>query len=790
MNKFKLLALTVSLSAQVFAQSEEYKLLSERRIALPSYTTEQKLLVINQAEFTFKSLFVHKDLKIKHFGTAADPIPALEKLKANVANMSEQQFHSQMVEIFARVNDLHTTYQLPKPYACYRNILPFELKDAITEDGKRVVAVQSIESNPAIIQILGRRPQIKIGDVLTKINGESVESVIRSQLHLSLGANKDAARRISIGNITWSSQKIKLAPKENEVTFTFINSNGEEYEEVLPWVNREVTSCIKSMEPSESGDSATNEEIIERKQHFRKKSPLRKSLKISQEDKFSIQNTEEPIIRWKLIKNENGIFGYIKLESFVPEKLSIDESVNLVKKIVQTEFHNTTGMIIDVRDNGGGKIRLGEKMVQLFTPKKIQPLNFLLKASSANLHYLENTPYESSYTPVLKEALAAGAEYTKAIPLNEEAGLNNLGQIYDMPVAIFTNANCYSTCDMMSASMQDHGVATIFGEDTTTGAGGANNVTLSSFYTELENKGPFVLMPEFQDIGLSWRQTIRVGKNEGQVLEDIGVLSDMVVPNRIADLKMDSVAQYGQITKALKKQAEKRSSININFSELEVIKGSKATINLKWKNTDKIRLMADGYEVMALNVARDNAAGMTLDIPEAVSGTLGGKNLELIGSLSGRIAWKRKIYLRVIPQTINLDSGISMDFSNGHKLLLIGKNGWKSANGKLSIGDGTNYANFAQTEASLFLNLNSSNASLILDLDMISEENYDYFKILVRADGKETQLEKISGTKSETDLKYDLSQFAGKNVEIVLKFDSDEMVNEGRVIVDNLRVIP
>lgn len=44
--------------------------------------------------------------------------------------------------------------------------------------------------------------------------------------------------------------------------------------------------------------------------------------------------------------------------------------------------------------------------------------------------------------------------------------------------------------------------------------------------------------------------------------------------------------------------------------------------------------------------------------------------------------------------------------------------------------------------------------------------------------------------KVESDLSYDLSPFAGKNAEIVLKFESDEMVNEGRVIVDNLRVNP
>lgn len=790
MNKFKLFALTISLSTQAFSQSEEYKLLSERRIPLPAYTTEQKLLVINQAEFTFKDLFVHKDLKIKHFGVTADPLPALAKLKSNIANMSVQQFHSRMVEIFARVNDLHTTYQFPKPYACYRNILPFELKDAINEEGKRVVAVQTIETNPTIYQILGRRLQIKVGDVLLKVNGEDVESVIKSQLHLSLGANPAAARRISIGNITWSSQKFKMAPEQNETTFTFANSSGEEYEETIPWISKEIASCIKSINPTGDSEVAVYEDIIERRHHFRKKNSLRKSLNLSETDKFTLQNTEEPIVKWKLIKNVNGLFGYLRIESFIPEKSSVDETINLITKIIQNEFIATSGMIIDLRDNGGGIIRLGEKIVQLFTPKKVQPLNFLLKTSNANLHYLENVQMEPAFKDVLKEAISAGADYTKAVPLNNESQLNNIGQIYDMPVAIFTNANCYSTCDMLSASMQDHGVATIFGEDNTTGAGGANNVTLSSFYHDIENKGPFVLMPEFQDFGLSWRQTIRVGKNAGQVLEDIGVLSDMIVPSKLVDLKMDSVAQFAQITSVLSKQSEKRSTVSINFSQLDVVKDSRASLTFKSKNTDKIKLVVDGIEIHSLQVPRDNSTETSIELPESVVSTLGIKILEIEGSLSGRLAWKRKIRLRVIPKSIDLNAGINIDFSGGHNLLLIGKDGWKSANGKLSIGDGSTYSNHTNTEASLFIKLNAERPTLKLDLDLISEEYYDFFRVIIRANGKETMLAQLSGSKSETDLSYDLTDYSGKNIEIVLKFESDEMINTGRVLVDNLRVIP
>lgn len=90
--------------------------------------------------------------------------------------------------------------------------------------------------------------------------------------------------------------------------------------------------------------------------------------------------------------------------------------------------------------------------------------------------------------------------------------------------------------------MQDNRAAIIFGEDDTTGGGGANVID----YTQLLSKydsSDFPAMPyvkelpySHQDARLAWRQFIRAGLHVGELIEDDGVHSDVRIRPVLSDL--------------------------------------------------------------------------------------------------------------------------------------------------------------------------------------------------------------------------------------------------------------
>jgi len=69
------------------------------------------------------------------------------------------------------------------------------------------------------------------------------------------------------------------------------------------------------------------------------------------------------------VTTSNGKFGHIRIWTFnVPDADEfIQEFVRLAGLLPQN------GLIIDVRDNGGGLIAAGEQLLQVLTPRTIEP---------------------------------------------------------------------------------------------------------------------------------------------------------------------------------------------------------------------------------------------------------------------------------------------------------------------------------------------------------------------------------------------------------------------------------
>lgn len=142
--------------------------------------------------------------------------------------------------------------------------------------------------------------------------------------------------------------------------------------------------------------------------------------------------------------------------------------------------------------------------------------------------------------------------------------------VYDKPVAVFTNAACYSACDMFDANMQDNDAAVIIGEDPQTGGGGANPVDYHSFlyYFNKIDFPPLQLTElEFgsQKMMVSWRQFVRQGKKKRVLIENAGVkVNHMFRPTVTDIMNPSSNSQLDMVITVLREKISQCSSWGTN----------------------------------------------------------------------------------------------------------------------------------------------------------------------------------------------------------------------------------
>lgn len=786
--------LLASFSVLAVDPKVSYKLLSDSRseITLPATTLADRELIMDQVNMVLNDLFIHRELKIKNHGIDADPTPIIKELEKNLAKVSEEELHGTLSLAFQKLRDWHTTYHLPKPYSCHRAFIPFSFKPVKLNDGATGLGVSQLATEEVLKLVPGL--PIKAGDKLVSFNGMTPEEALKSVRLFSRGANDEAAIRYGADSLTFISLKTDLLPDSNEVKLELENIMGQKYEVTVPYIVRTNLDCLKPAKTSETGIKGANEYQIDFNDTYK---PSKKNfLKSRTASADELKDTAEPVLKYKTITNNNGKFGYLKLTSFIPVKLETSEVIAEVKKLLEGEFKETDGLIYDIRGNGGGYIKLAENMVQLFTPNNIKPLNFRLKNSLPNQHYWFNSEADEAFIEALKNAIQTNSPVTTDTAMNTVQRVNEIGQSYFKPVAVFTDANCYSSCDMFSALMQDFGAATLFGEDSTTGAGGANNWNLNEMISDLPEgkKGPFKKLPNEQNIGFSLRQTVRVGMNAGKLIEDVGVLSDRILPATLEDLRNKSSKQLETITEYLSKQSPKyQSKIQIENGLKTIQIGKVLTVAAQWSNTDTMKFLKNGKVIEERSIEVITSSGELVFPSEISSGAPTMSQIEVIGESEGKRVWRKVISYKTTPvpftltdQKLTLSSMSPAIYNFGS----LARNGWNISGESLSIGPGDKYKNNVRTYTSVFLKTASERKLIRLSFDVKSdtEKDYDFFDVVVRVNGKESKIYTASGKFEEANKTLEIPLTEISDVEISFSFESDgSSVGEG-VSLSNIRL--
>jgi C-terminal processing protease CtpA/Prc len=326
------------------------------------------------------------------------------------------------------------------------------------------------------------------------------------------GANPAARRVLGLASLTYRFLGLSPPPDEEWVTVTYRIPGQTRLREIrVDW-------SVATMPPAEVGPRGLALEV----ENLRR---LRRIL-------FQPQVDERNPFRVETVVKPYGRFGYIRIFTF-----DVADPDDLVRKFIRyvKSFMDTKGLIIDVRDNGGGRTKAGERLIQLIAPgRPIAPerLYFVNTPLTLKLCRLRRADTQlgphglSSWLESIERSMQTGATFSASFPYTDPEVCNDIGPIYDRPVIVISNAACYSATEYFVAGFQDHG-GKILGVDESTGGGGANVRSYSELRDYFNRTHPFEKkLPKGTEMRVAIRRSIRVGPQAGNEVEDFGVTPD------------------------------------------------------------------------------------------------------------------------------------------------------------------------------------------------------------------------------------------------------------------------
>ncbi|MGH9429141.1 MAG: S41 family peptidase, partial [Terriglobia bacterium] len=403
-------------------------------------------------------------------------------------------------------------YLLPAPFIDHVAYLPFLIEQYFEGNKKRKRAEKFMVSrvvrefyesipNPGP-EVLSFEPGV---DVLYW-NGVPIKRAIELNGESQAGSNINARFARGLDNLTIRPLDTSLPPDEVWVDLTYRSKTGEIFTLKHEWL------------VIETGEAGTPPLASKSTRKKRAAIDIKKK-KINQLTKTLFAPRDVPVreslrqIMYAETRNVDGReFGYIRLFTF--EVGDPDEFVKDFVQVIKSDGFPQDGLIIDLRSNPGGRIRAGERLLQLFTARRIKPELFEFLNTPLNLEICRSAPKSwqlDQWAESIAESVVTGATYSTGFPLNSEESCNDIGQTYYGPVVLITDALSYSTTDMFAAGFQDNEIGEVLGTSENTGAGGAEFWR----YQDLVNasKGnpnsPFKPLPRGADIVLAVRRSIR-----------------------------------------------------------------------------------------------------------------------------------------------------------------------------------------------------------------------------------------------------------------------------------------
>jgi C-terminal processing protease CtpA/Prc len=603
-------------------------------------------LIVEQAIALLEGYYVHLPFKRAMHGI--DPLRRLRLLQRRLPNVpSEIAFHKEMTEIFTSLRDLHTNYVLPQHFARMAAFLPFRVESWFEAGGKPHYIVSMLAQGFTHATFVP-------GVELRYYNGIPIERAIEIAAEYHAGSNPAARRARGIAGLTMRAMNISPPPDEEWAVIGYTNLNGVEEEVKLEWGITNFPAELESASPAAldasiasamgldlEGDTFRrldrmlfSPDMISASQNL---ASFRASAKSTKRPSIALESAggdHERTVRQQQVQQDISAYAsaaatavggtdstmplvftaravpvggrqvaHIRIHTFMVD--DDDQFVNEFLRLITLPAMPQDGLIIDVRGNGGGLIWAGERLLQLLTPRTIEPCRAQLISTPQNLALSQSVAMLAKWRPSLERALATGAPYSSAFPITPPDRCNDIGQRYYGPVVLITDARCYSTTDIFAAGFRDHHVGLILGADQNMGAGGANVWSLDMIRSFLGQGAPLKALPKGAGMRVAIRRTLRVGDEAGTEMEDLGIVPDEEHPMTKDDLLKGNPDLLAHAVRMLDQQLA--SAASRVFTVTSAINGANASLTVACTRVDYFEVAVDGRSQGSSDVTNDAA---------------------------------------------------------------------------------------------------------------------------------------------------------------------------------------
>jgi len=487
---------------------------SLRDWALP-LTVAQKDYICETLINTIKNYYVHLPIKEKAF--ALDPVQELRLLQGGHFDEDNAlSFLRKLQLIFLKLNDRHTTLVMPEPWKNLVAFIPIVIERYYENDQPVYVITKKLFDY--------QNDEIDFGIRVTHWNGIPIDKYIEVLADTSQGANRSAAKKLALSNLTIRSLAYSFPPDEDWVTLSCQNAKGEPITFSFVW--RVYYNGPQQSTSSANSGAAKEEVSLDHKQltkmKFQNQFFGQKESKKRIAKKYVLQDYNN-IMKYGTLKTTSGDVGYLRIFSF--EVGNVQTFIQSVSKFMQAMPQDK--LIIDIRENPGGIIPSGEQLVQLLSKNPItaSPVAFRNTPSTKGFGKIKTF---DQWQKSLNLMEVTAEVFTQYFALSDFTNMPTYR--YPGKVALIIDSLVYSTSDFMAADFKDNKIGPIIGVDPRTGGGGANVWTYENlvYYAQYVGNKDIGMLPNGIGLNVAMRRSIRTGVNQGLPVEDLGTKADIV----------------------------------------------------------------------------------------------------------------------------------------------------------------------------------------------------------------------------------------------------------------------
>ncbi|MDV3348735.1 S41 family peptidase [Leptothoe sp. LEGE 181152] len=587
---------------------------------------DKRKQIVEQALILFEDNFVHLPLKESMHGV--NPIQKLRLIKHRLEQEtdaeleSELTFHSEILDIFNSVRDLHTNYLLPFPFAGKIAFLPFQIEEYFENGEPHYIATHFVQGFS--------HPHFKTGVEIKLWNGVPIGRAIALSGDLHAGSNLAARHVRGIDGLTIRPLVRSLPPDALWVVIGYTDLDGIDREIKQDWI---VTSSPPTFVEANADSLSTSaaSQGIDLEAHITQETKKMlfapevlaaetKETKLSTQKAVAgqtVPTTMGSVFHAKSVNTTFGEFGHIRIFTFSVNDPGafIHEFIRLVELLPQN------GLILDVRGNGGGHIWASEGLLQVLTPVDIAPQPTQFVNTSLNLRICqrhETNPTGQidlgAWVPSIRRSVKTGAVYSGGFPITPVDFANQIGQRYHGPVVLITDARCYSATDIFAAGFQDHDIGHVLGIDDNTGAGGANVWThgllqaLLRFPSPPDDGTPYEDLPGGANMRVAIRRTLRVGKQAGTPVEDLGITPDSRYHMTKNDLLLGNIDLLNKAGEILSRMSVRRLNVTTTLNQ------NTLTLQVETLGLTRVDIYVDGRPIESFEVT-DGIQSIEVSLP-------------------------------------------------------------------------------------------------------------------------------------------------------------------------------